>query len=196
MDRDRLNYQVLFITEIDHLKSVYRRTYLINEPRLENSAEHSWHLAIMAFLLAEYSKEPIDLLKVMKMALVHDLVEIDAGDTYIYDEQGNKEKTSREGRAANRIFNLLPSDQAQEIRDLWEEFEAGHTPEAKFVVAMDRLQPLLNNYYTEGISWKEHHIKSNQVIERVKSILTGSQMLWELANKVIEDAVNKGYLEK
>ena len=150
MSDDRLTQQLRFLLELDRLKSVFRQSRLIHTDRMENSAEHSWHLAMLAVVLAEYAAEDIDLVRVVKMALIHDIVEIDAGDTYIYDEQARREKARLEQQAAERIFGLLPKQQAAELRTLWEEFEAKQTPEARFAGALDRLQPLLLNYHTAG----------------------------------------------
>ncbi len=190
----RLDQQIQFILEIDKLKSVLRRSYLINDPRHENSAEHSWHLALMAILLAEHANAPVDLLRVIKMLLIHDIVEIDAGDTYIYDSIGALDKALREQRAADRIFQLLPPDQASELRGLWDEFEARTTPEARFANALDRLIPLLHNYTTAGRSWQEHGITSDQVVARNRQINEGSTTLWTMAQQLIDDAVAQGYL--
>ncbi|MCG8349631.1 MAG: HD domain-containing protein [Chloroflexales bacterium] len=190
----RLRQQIDFIIEIDKLKSVMRRTYLADGSRRENSAEHSWQLAMMAVVLAEHANVPIDLLRVIKMVLVHDIVEIDAGDTYIYDTQGALDKAQREQQAADRIFALLPAEQARELHSLWEEFEARETPDARFAAAMDRLMPLLHNYVTAGRSWQEHGITSNQVLTNNARIDEGSETLWELAASLIADSVAKGYL--
>lgn len=191
---DRLQQQIQFILEIDKLKSILRRSYLLNGERHENSAEHSWHLAMMAILLHEYANEKVDLLHVLKMVLVHDLVEIDAGDTYCYDEEANSDKIEREQKAADRIFALLSENQGKELRNLWEEFEERKTPEAKFANALDRLMPMMHNYYSQGKSWKEHGVVSNNVFERNSVMREGSEKLWEFAHSLIEDAVEKGYL--
>ncbi|MBW1891807.1 MAG: HD domain-containing protein, partial [Deltaproteobacteria bacterium] len=166
-DNSRLEKQIQFIIEIDKLKKIVRQTLLTDHSRKENDAEHSWHIALMSVLLSEYAQEKgIDLLHVVTMLLVHDLVEIDAGDTFCYDQKGNADKLERETKAADRIFNILPEDQAASFRSLWDEFEAGKTAEARFAAAMDRLQPLLHNYNTEGGTWKEHRILKDQVIIR------------------------------
>lgn len=197
MKFDELQKQINFIIEIDKLKSVYRQTLLTDNTRYEGDAEHSWHLATMAFLLKDYSKDPnLDILKVIKMVLIHDVVEIDAGDTYCYDVVGYEDKREREEKAAERIFKILPEKQAEEILHLWEEFEERKTSEAKFAAALDRLQPVLNNYYTEGKSWIEHDIKVSQVIERNKHINDGAPLLWEYTLDLINDAVKKGYLKE
>ena len=156
--KERLKKQIEFILEIDKMKNLYRQTYVLHEDRKENDAEHSWHLAIMAFMLSEYSNKSIDVLKVMKMVLIHDIVEIDAGDTYCYDEKGYTTKAEREETAAQRIFGLLPEDQRDEYYSLWREFEDSETNEARFAAVLDRLQPLMLNYTKKGISWQEHEI--------------------------------------
>lgn len=194
MENGRLRQQIEFIIEIDKLKEILRRTYVMSGSRLENSAEHSWQLAVMAILLAEHANEPVDICHVVKMALVHDIVEIDAGDTYCYDEVAELDKAEREQRAADRVFGLLPADQARELRGLWEEFEERSTPNARFAAALDRLMPMLHNYHTHGRSWKEHGIKKSQVRDRNSYIEDGSTALWRVAQELIEEAVEKGYL--
>ena len=189
-----LDRQIAFILEIDKLKSVLRRSYLLNEARRENSAEHSWHLSVMALMLAEHANAELDQLRVLRMLLVHDIVEIDSGDTYIYDQAGNDTKAAREQEAASRIFGLLPSNQSAEVQALWQEFEARDTPEAKFAAALDRLMPLLHNYYTEGRSWREHNISKEQVLRLNRHIAAGSQSLWEYAKALIDDAAAQGFL--
>ena len=191
---DRLARQLYFILELDKLKSVYRRTYLIDGTRSENSAEHSWHLALLAMVLAEHANEPLDVGKVIRMVLIHDIVEIDAGDTYIYDAQDDK--AEREQRAADRIFGLLPPDQAQEFRDLWEEFETRQTAEARFASALDRFIPQLHNFHTQGRSWKEHGITSERVLMRNVEISHGSNALWEWTQLLIERAEAEGFFTK
>jgi putative hydrolase of HD superfamily len=173
---------------------VLRQTVVLDATRRENDAEHSWHLAVMALTIQEHAAEPVDLLKVIKMVLIHDLVEIDAGDTFAYDEVGALDKEERERKAADRIFYLLPEDQAAEIDDLWTEFELRESAESRFAAALDRFQPLLHNYLTEGVAWKKHGIQKSQVIERNKHIAEGSQALWDYAQVIIDDSVVKGYL--
>ncbi|HEY1686525.1 MAG TPA: HD domain-containing protein [Tepidisphaeraceae bacterium] len=192
---DRLEQQIRFIVEIDRLKAICRRTMLIDRSRDENSAEHSWHIALMAPLLAEYADAKVDLLKVMKMLLVHDVVEIDAGDTYCYDASAHADKAQREQAGAKRIFGLLPSDQATEFRALWEEFEAAKTPEAKFANAMDRLQPLINNFHGEGASWKGNGITVQQVEKRMEPVGAAARSLGEYVRQVLEISLERGYLE-
>lgn len=194
MDADRLEQQIAFIVEIDKLKQVLRRTHLIDGKRRENSAEHSWHLAAMAVLLSEYAREELDLARVVKMLLLHDVVEIDAGDTFAYDEAGHADKKEREQRAAERIFNLLPSDMAEEVFALWEEFEAGETPEAKYAEALDRFQPILLNYGSGGIAWREHDISAEQVRARNRRIEAGAPALWTYVRGLIDRAVSSGRL--
>ena len=194
MNTERLDRQIEFILEIDRLKSVLRRSYLLNESRHENSAEHSWHLSVMALVLAEHANAEVSALRVLKMLLVHDIVEIDSGDTYVYDAAGNDTKAARENEAARRIFGLLPSDQQTELTELWQEFEARETPEAKFAAALDRLMPLLHNIHTEGRSWREHGISEAQVLRLNQHVADGSQALWDYAKALINDAAAKGYL--
>jgi putative hydrolase of HD superfamily len=194
VDDIRFERQIQFILEVDKLKTILRRTYLINADRVENTAEHSWHLAIGAILLAEHANEPVNITRVLKMVLVHDIVEIDAGDTYFYDEAAEVDKSTREQRAADRLFGILPADQGEELRALWEEFELGETPEARFALALDRFMPQLHNYYTEGRSWNEHGITADRVLERNASIANGSGKLWDCARSLLDDAVERGFL--
>lgn len=195
---ERLQKQIEFIVEVDKVKHVFRQNMLIDGSRHENDAEHSWHLALMGFLLAEYANtDRLDVTRVMKMVLIHDLVEIDAGDTFCYDEKGALDKGERECKAADRLFNILPADQAQEFRALWEEFERMDTPEAKFAAALDRFQPLLQNYHTTGdTTWAKHKVTSAKVYQRNQHIKDGATELWEYANAVIEDCIAKGLLSK
>ncbi len=194
---NRLEKQVEFIKEIDKLKYIFRQSALISDGRKENSAEHSWHVGVMAMLLTEYVEhENVDLLKVIKMIMIHDLVEIDAGDTFAYDEKGYEDKEERETKAAERIFNLLPSDQAEEIWQLWREFEEGSTPEALYAASLDRLQPLLLNYYTEGHTWKIPGVTSDKVYERMEPIRKSTPLLWDYVSGLIEDSIKKGYLKR
>ncbi len=196
MDFERLGRQIDFVLEIDKLKKVFRRTYLTDTSRFENSAEHSWHIAVMAVLLSEYAENSnTELFRTVKMLLIHDLVEIDAGDTFAYDEEAKAGKKEREKAAAERIFSLLPADQASSFRELWDEFEARRTPEAKFAAALDRLQPLLHNLYTSGKSWREHGVKKEQVVELNRGMEEGAPKLWEFVRKWIERAVEEGHLE-
>ena len=192
---ERLKKQIDFMLELDKMKNIYRQTYVLHEDRKENDAEHSWHLAILTFLLAEYSAEPIDVTRVMKMVLIHDVVEIDAGDTYCYDTEGCKSKSEREEKAAQRIFGLLPDDQKNEFYSLWREFEESMTYEAKFAAMLDRLQPLLLNYTKGGISWKEHGVYKQQVMKRNLPYFTASEELAKLIESVIDKAAEKGWLK-
>ena len=195
MNETRFKKQMDFLIEIDKVKEIYRRTYLMSKSRRENDSEHSWHISLMAVVLYEYANDrDIDLPKVVKMLLIHDLVEIDAGDTFAYDEEGHKDKAERESAAALRVYHLLPDDQASEFLALWKEFESRETGEAKFANALDRFQPILHNYLTEGATWKEHGIKKNQVIVRNKPVQDGSSVIWDYIRTLIDDAVQKGYL--
>lgn len=191
----RLDQQLSFIVELDKLKNVIRQTLLIDNSRRENSAEHSWHLATMAALMQEYAGEPVDLLRTIKMLLVHDVVEIDAGDTFAYDTAGYVDKDSREQKAAARIFGLLPDEQGRELRGLWEEFEARKTPESKYANALDRLQPLLHNARTEGGTWRIHNVTVDQVIKRMEPIKIGMPRIYPMVEKVIEDACEAGWIK-
>ncbi len=190
-----LRQQMEFLLELDKAKQIGRQTYLSDGSRKENDAEHSWHMALMVFLLADYANEPIDVLKTMKMILLHDVIEIDAGDTYAYDEEGNQTKRARECAAADRIFGLLPKGQGQECRMLWEEFEAMETPEAKFANMLDKIQPLLLNDASGGRSWREHGIKKSQVLARNARVHEGSEELWAYARELIEKNVKNGNLQ-
>ncbi|MCF6139269.1 HD domain-containing protein [Alkalihalobacillus berkeleyi] len=192
----RLQQQMGFLLEIDQLKNILRQTHVTDSSRRENDAEHSWHLAVMAIVLEEYANEKnINILHVVKMLLIHDLVEIDAGDTFAYDEKGYEDKEEREEEAAERIFSILPEDQADMIYALWREFEDRETAEARFAAALDRLHPMLLNHQTKGITWQKHDIRKEQVLSRNKTIAEGSEDLWEYAQAVIEDAVENGYLK-
>ena len=179
---ERLRKQMEFALEIDKEKNIFRQTHLSNHGRNENDAEHAWHMAIMAYLLREYSNEPIDIGKVMLMCLIHDIVEIDAGDTYAYDLEGQKTQKAREEAAKERIFSMLPEDQKSELSSLFDEFEAYETPEAKFAHAMDNLQPLMLNDSNDGADWREHRVHSSQVYGRQSKTRRGSQKLYELVD--------------
>lgn len=194
---DRLDSQFEFIREIDGLKKISRQTYLSDGSRKENDTEHSWHLALMAVLLSEYANENVDLLRVITMVLVHDIVELDAGDTYAYDDAGNATKREREVAAADRIFNILPADQAKYLRSLWDEFEEDSTPEARFAHTLDHVQPVMLNDASGAKAWKEHAIKLSQVLKRNSSTAKGSEKLWEYTyNNFIEPNVKTGSIEK
>lgn len=194
MEENRLSRQINFIMEIDRMKSVYRRTLLVDRSRRETDAEHSWHFALMALLLAEYAGPDVDVSRVIRMALVHDLVEIYAGDTFAYDGDGKKTQHAREQQAADRLFSRLPADQGSQLRALWEEFDAMETPDARFAAAIDRLQPFLNNCLTEGHTWKEGDVTSDQVRERLSVTKDAAPALWELSDSLIRECVEKGYL--
>lgn len=196
MNLGNILQQIEFIREIDKLKYIQRKTRLFNSDRNENDAEHSWHLAVMAIVLAGHSNVPVDILKVVKMVLIHDIVEIDAGDTFIYDTQKNHTNTDDERLAAKRIFGMLPAEQASELIAVWEEFEAGETSEARFARAMDRLEPLLQNSSNSGGTWKEFGVKYEKVYEKKKVIKEGSEALWAYAEALINESVEKGILEK
>lgn len=191
----RLTQQMQFILEIDRLKLILRQPMLTDGSRRENSAEHSWHLAIMASVLAEYGLPGVDQLRAIQMLLIHDLVEIDAGDTFCYDVQGNLGKADREKQAADRIFGLLPADLEQEMRSLWDEFEAVETPTAKFAAALDRIEPVLLNQQTQGGTWRLHGIHRDQVMQRMRPVAEGTPELWEFMEQVISDCVAAGYLQ-
>lgn len=196
MQQDRLERQMAFCREIDKEKFIARQTYLSDGMRRENDAEHAWHMAIMAILLHEYANEPIDLLKTVTMILMHDIVEIDAGDTYAYDEEGKKTQQQREHMAADRLYGMLPEDQRQKFISLFEEFEARETPEAKFARAMDNIQPLMLNAATDGKSWEERGIYLSQVLGRNEITPKGSSVLWEYAyENMIRPNVELGRLK-
>lgn len=195
MQSHKLTQQIQFIIEIDKLKSILRQTLLTDGSRQENSAEHSWHLAMMAIVLAEYAPANVDMLRVIKMLLLHDIVEIDAGDTFCYDITGNQDKAERELLAAQRIFGLLPAEQREELRALWEEFEAQDTPAAKWARALDCLQPLLNNQQTQGHTWRLHGVTREKVLHRMRAVEKGAPALWPFVEQIIEDCVAAGYLK-
>ena len=196
MQTDNLLKQVNFIKEIDKLKYIQRKTKLFNSDRNENDAEHSWHLAMMAIVLASHSDRPIDVLKVLKMVLIHDIVEIDAGDTFIYDTLKNHTNSEQELMAAKRIFGLLPTEQAEEFIAIWQEFEDGMTDEAKFAKSMDRFEPLLQNTSNNGGTWKEFNVPYQKVYDKKKAIKEGSTSIWAYAEQLINESVEKGILIK
>lgn len=192
---NRLSQQIEFLKEADKLKNVLRRTLIMDGSRHENTAEHSWHISLLAMVLHEHAPEPKpDLSHVIKLLLVHDIVEIDAGDTFAYDKAGYTDKEEREMAAAKRIFGLLPDDQAGAIMALWREFEEMETPEALFAASMDRLMPLLHNYYTEGHSWKQHGVTRSQVLKRMEPIRNASPKLWAFIGELLQRAVDRGIL--
>jgi putative hydrolase of HD superfamily len=191
-----LEKQLAFLIEADKLKCVERMTRLVGGGRRENSAEHSWHVALMTLTLAPHSNVPIDLPRTLSMLLIHDLVEIDAGDSFVYDTVAMADKAEREQAAATRIFGLLPADQATHYRALWDEFEAQETPEAKFAAAVDRLAGMLPNYQNEGGTWREHSVSAERVRERNAYIAEGSESLWNHVKTWVDDAVARGWLNE
>ena len=192
---ERLAQQIGFIVEADRLKEVFRQTLVTKSRRRENDAEHSWHLCLLVIVLAEHAEaKSLNLLRVLKMVILHDLVEIDAGDTFAYDTSAMVGQHDREARAADRIFGLLPADQAAEFRAIWDEFEERKTPEANFAAAVDRFQPMLLNCLTEGAAWKRHGVTHDRVVARNSHIATGSAPLWDYAEKMIQAAVDAGNL--
>ena len=194
---ERLDKQFAFFREIDKEKKIGRQTYLTGAERKENDAEHAWHMAIMTLLLSEYANEKIDVLKTVSMLLIHDLVEIDAGDTYAYDEAGKATQREREVKAADRIFSILPEEPGKALRALWEEFEARETPEAKFARTMDNIQPLMLNAATDGKAWEEHGVHLSQVLGRNERTAEGSEVLWKYAYETfIRPNVEKGRLQE
>ncbi|HCE1549494.1 TPA: HD domain-containing protein [Vibrio parahaemolyticus] len=193
---DRLEKQLALLIELDKLKSVLRRTRVKSaEGRLENSGEHSWHVALMAVLMEEHANAPVDICRVMKMLLIHDVVEIDAGDTFVYDIAATKEQAEKEIKAAERLFGMLPTDQGQELLALWQEFEAAQSDDAKYAKALDRLIPMLLNYHNNGQSWKENSVTREQALTINKRIEFGSVTLWDKAKELIEEATEKGWLK-
>jgi putative hydrolase of HD superfamily len=196
MEFTDLSRQIEFIKEVDKLKYILRKTKLFNSNRNENDAEHSWHLSVMAIVLAGHANFKVDLLKVIKMLLIHDIVEIDAGDTFIYDTQKNHENTAQEREAARRIFGILPEHQAEELIAIWEEFEEQQTNEAKFARAMDRLEPLLQNTSNNGGTWNEFGVNYDKVYNKKQVIQHGSETIWKFAEQLINESVENGILKK
>ncbi|MEG0913828.1 MAG: HD domain-containing protein [Oscillospiraceae bacterium] len=193
MTDDRFEKQLRFIVEIDKMKNIFRKTLIIDGTRRENDAEHSWHIAVMAILLSEYCKDKsVDVMRAVKMALVHDLIEIYAGDTFAYDEAGNSTKEDRERDAADRLYALLPQEQGAELRALWEEFDAEITPDARYAAAMDHLQPFIHNYMTDGHTWREGKVTAAQVCKRMEIVRTETPELWGFVERVIEEYTKKG----
>lgn len=191
----RLAQQIRFIVEVDKLKEIFRQTLLTQSRRRENDAEHSWHLCLMVIVLAEHANTPsVDILRVLKMLLINDIVEIDAGDTFAYDTVRMADQHEREARAADRIFGLLPADQSADFRALWDEFEARATPEARFAAAVDRFQPVLQNCLTDGAAWRQHGVTSERVIARNRPIADGAAAVWAHAAQMIAGAVKAGHL--
>lgn len=193
MDKERLEKQLAFCLEVDKEKKIERQTYISDASRQENDAEHAWHMALMTLILSEYANEEIDVLKTISMILLHDVVEIDAGDTYAYDEEGKKTQKERELKAADRIFAILPKDQQKKFRALWDEFEAAETKEAKFARAMDNIQPMMLNNATDGMRWKDNGVRLSQVLKRNEKTPKGSKELWEYAyENILKPNVEKG----
>ncbi len=193
IDKERLNRQMDFCREIDKEKEVFRQSFLCDGSRRENDAEHAWHMGIMAMILQEYANEDVDLLKVIEMLLIHDLVEIDAGDTYAYDTEGLKSQKEREAKAADRIFGMLPDDQRDWMFKLFHEFEEGDTPEARFARSLDNVQPIMQNDASDGKDWREKGIRLSQAIERQRRTAQGSQVLWdEVSKPMIQKNIDEG----
>ena len=195
IQKDRLTSQLSFLHEIDAVKNIFRQTAVSGSERKENDAEHSWHLAMMAMVLSEYSVEPVDVCRVIRMVLIHDLVEIDAGDTFCYDEQAALDKSERETACADRLFALLPGEQGSRMRALWEEFEAQETPDARFASALDRMQPIIQNHYTQGQSWVEHGISRDQVLARNTIVRDTIPAVWERILDILDHGVAQGWLQ-
>ncbi len=193
---ERLKKQLAFSLEIDKEKNIFRQTHLSGHGRNENDAEHAWHMAIMAYLLREYANEEVDIARVMLMCLIHDIVEIEAGDTYAYDTEGKKSQKAREDAAKEKLYSLLPEDQKQELTALFDEFEEYQTAEAKFAHAMDNLQPLLLNRSNNGGDWKEHQVSARQVYGRQTKTKLGSEKLFEVTDKIIQEHIRRGNLQE
>ena len=193
-DGHRLKQQIAFIERLDHLKQVLRQNLVMDESRRENSAEHSWHIASMALVLAEYAPQQVDQQQVLKLLLLHDVIEIEAGDTFCFDLEGNRDKLERERRAAEQVFGLLPEDLAVEFRALWDEFEAGESAEARFANALDRFQVLLQNFNTRGGTWRIHGIEKARVVQRMLPIRDGAPALWPVVESYLEEACASGIL--
>ncbi|RED54700.1 HD domain-containing protein [Cohnella lupini] len=192
---ERLSSQVAFLVEIDKLKSVLRKTFIMDRSRLENTAEHSWHVSLLAVVLLEHANDPsLDLNRVICMLLLHDIVEIDAGDTFAYDTEGYLDKEERENAAARRLFGMLPDDQQGEWMELWREFEDGVTHESKYAAALDRLQPVIHNYYTGGVSWRNNGIVRSQVLKRLAPVKEVSETLWQFTNDILQRSIDQGIL--
>jgi putative hydrolases of HD superfamily len=197
MTNSRMQQQIDFLIELDRAKNIYRNSYLTAVPRRkENDGEHMWHISVMAIVLQEYSPQEIDINRVLRMLLVHDVVEIDAGDVSVYARQNDKGLAERESAAAKRIFGILPDGQGSELKGLWEEFVAAQTPEAKFARAVDRLMPLLLNYYTQGNTWQDLKVHYQQVLESNRRTLEAVPALWEYARQILEESLQKGYIKK
>ncbi|KOO16696.1 phosphohydrolase [Vibrio xuii] len=193
---ERLEKQLALLMELDRLKSVLRRTRVKSaDKRLENSAEHSWHVALMAILMEEHANEPVDIARVVKMLLLHDVVEIDAGDTFVYDTAASAEQEAKELKAAQRLFGMLPQEQGEQLFELWAEFESANSADAKFAKALDRIIPMLLNYHNQGQSWQEHGVTREQALTVNQKIQFGSEALWDKAKQIIEEATTNGWLK-
>ncbi|MBE6772065.1 MAG: HD domain-containing protein [Ruminococcaceae bacterium] len=195
MKDEKIKNQIKFVMVIDEMKNIFRRNLIIDGSRRENDAEHSWHLAMLAMILEEYSAEKIDLERVLKIALVHDLIEVYAGDTFAYDEKGNEDKHEREVKAADKLFGMLDSIQGAEIRALWDEFEAMETAESRYANAIDRIQPLILNYMTNGHTWKQGDVHSAQIYKRMDIIRTATPELWHIVEGIINTSIEIGILK-
>ena len=195
LENKKLKSQLDFLVEIDKMKNIFRRTVIIDKSRRENDAEHSWHFAMLAMILEEYSSQKVDVTKAIKIALVHDLVEVYAGDTFAYDEKAKQDKSQRELEAADKIFGMLPEEQGAYIRALWDEFEAKETPESKYANVCDRLQPLMHNYLTDGHTWKEGDVHAPQVLERMDIIRETAPELWKAVEGMVKISIEQGILK-
>lgn len=196
MISERLQKDMEFIIELDRMKSIIRQTSIIGEDKREDDAQHSWHISVMAMILSEYTNEKVDVCKVIKMLLTHDLVELFAGDTFCYDEVANQDKRNRELAAAEKIYGMLDEDKGKELRALWDEFEEQKTPEALFAASMDRLQPILSNYHNNGGTWKKFDVPQSHIYRRIAPIKESSDVLWNFVEELIEEAYNKGFINK
>ncbi len=196
MINEKLIKDIEFIVELDRMKSILRQTSLIGEDKREDDAQHSWHISVMAMILSEYANEDIDGCKVIKMLLTHDLVELYAGDTFCYDKVGNQDKKQRELAAADKIYGMLDEEKGKELRKLWDEFEEMETPEALFAASMDRLQPMLNNYYNNGGTWRKFNVAQSDIYKRISPVKKSSDELWNFVEYMLEDAFEKGLISK
>lgn len=196
MSEERLKKQLEFLVEIDKMKNVLRRTLIVDGSRRENDAEHSWHLAMLAMVLEEYSEREINISRVVRMCLVHDLVEVYAGDTFAYDEKGYEDKFARETAAADKLFSMLPTEQGEEFRALWEEFDEAQTADAMYAAAMDRLQPMMNNFLTDGHTWKEGKVTSDKVLDRMQPIKKATPELWQVVEYIVSTSIERGILQR
>lgn len=193
---DRIKKDIEFIVELDRMKSILRQTSLIGEDKREDDAQHSWHIAVMTMVLSDYSNKEFDVNRAIKMLLIHDLVELYAGDTFCYDAKGNEDKSERELAAADRVFGMLDKSKGSFLRELWDEFEEMETPEAKFAASMDRLQPMLNNYYNGGGTWRKFGVAQQDILKRIGPLKETSDQLWQFVENMIEDAYQKGLISK